>query len=100
LVENTALYDLSVDPQEATNVIDKHPEVVAGLRMAYDKWWSETVPLMVNEDANITAPKINPFKEQYWAQFGGGPDAALLKQMDPSPKEPGDQSDEKPKKKK
>ena len=29
----------------------EHPEVVAELRKAYDQWWSETVPLMVNEDA-------------------------------------------------
>jgi arylsulfatase len=36
---------------------------------------------MVNEDA--IGPKINPFKERYWKQFGGGPDEALLQQMDP-----------------
>ena len=29
-------------------------------------------------------PKINPFKELYWKQFGGGPDAAMLKKMDPA----------------
>jgi hypothetical protein len=26
---------------------------------------------------------VNPFKGLYWRQFGGGPDAALLKAMDP-----------------
>jgi arylsulfatase len=26
---------------------------------------------MVNEDA--VGPKVNPFKERYWKQFGGGP---------------------------
>ena len=31
--------------------IDEHPEVVAELRKAYDQWWEETIPLMVNEDA-------------------------------------------------
>jgi arylsulfatase len=94
LVENKELFDLRVDPGEVTNVIDQHPEVVARLRAEYDKWWSGTVPLLVNEDANKTAPKINPFKEQYWAQFGGEPDAALLKRMDPTPKEANDERNE------
>ena len=29
---------------------------------------------MANEDA--VGPKVNPFKEQYWKQFGGGPAGA------------------------
>lgn len=49
-VNHQELYDISADPYETTNVIDKHPEVVAELRDAYDSWWKETVPLMVNED--------------------------------------------------
>jgi arylsulfatase len=28
-------------------------------------------PGLVNEDAK--GPKVNPFKELYWKQFGGGP---------------------------
>ena len=51
LVNNRELYDISNDPYESTNVIDQHPKVVAELQAAYDKWWEETVPLMVNEDA-------------------------------------------------
>ena len=50
-VNNRELYDISVDPYEATDVSAKHPSVVAGLRKAYDAWWEETLPLMVNEDA-------------------------------------------------
>lgn len=72
LVENQELYDLKNDPGETTNVIDQHPEVVAKLRAAYDKWWDDVQPLLVNEDA--VGPKVNPFKEAYWKQFGGGPD--------------------------
>ena len=49
-VNNRELYDISVDPYEKTNVIDQHPDVVQELRDAYDQWWAETVPLMVNED--------------------------------------------------
>ena len=82
LVNNRELYDLTADPGETTNVIDKHPEVAATLRKAYDQWWQELQPLLVNE--NVIGPKINPMKELYWKQFGGGPDQALLNRMDPT----------------
>ena len=49
LVNNTELYDIKNDPYEKENVIDKHPEAVADIRKAYDAWWADTVPLMVNE---------------------------------------------------
>lgn len=84
LVANKELYDLTSDPGETRNVIDEHPEVVAELRKAYESWWSEVKPLLVNEDA--VGPKINPMKELYWKQFGGGPDQVLLKRMDPAGK--------------
>ena len=84
LVGNSELYDLKADPGETTNVIDDHPEVVAGLRAAYDQWWNDVQPLLVNEDA--VGPKINPLKELYWKQFGGGPDEKLLERMDPQRK--------------
>ena len=45
------MYDIQNDPYEAKNVADQHPDVIAELRDAYDKWWVETVPMMVNEDA-------------------------------------------------
>lgn len=82
LVNNAELYDLQSDPGESKNVIAEHPEVVAKLRSEYDAWWESVRPLQVNE--NVVGPKINPFKELYWKQFGGGPDAELLKKMDPS----------------
>ncbi|MCG8652572.1 MAG: arylsulfatase, partial [Pirellulales bacterium] len=50
-VNNRELYDISKDPYEQTNVADQHPDVVRELRQAYDLWWRETLPLMVNEDA-------------------------------------------------
>lgn len=50
LVNNAELYDITVDPYETTNVIEKHPDVVAAIRRAYDIWWEATLPLMVNED--------------------------------------------------
>lgn len=73
LVNNSELYDLQSDPGQATNVIDAHPDVVALLRAEYEAWWTAMLPGLVNEDA--VGPKVNPYKEWYWRQFGGGPDA-------------------------
>jgi arylsulfatase A-like enzyme len=50
-VNNKELYDISVDPYEKRDVSADHPKVIKKLRKAYDVWWAETVPLMVNEDA-------------------------------------------------
>ncbi|MEP4079428.1 arylsulfatase [Haloferula sp.] len=48
-VNNQALYDISKDPSETSDVSEAHPEVVAELRKSYDKWWESVLPLMVNE---------------------------------------------------
>lgn len=82
LVNNSELYDLKADPGEKTNVIDKHPEVVAKFRNAYDQWWNEVQPLLVNENVS-NIPTINPFQELYYKQFGGSPTPAALKRMKP-----------------
>ncbi|MCA9139687.1 MAG: arylsulfatase, partial [Planctomycetales bacterium] len=50
-VNNKELFDISVDPYESTDVSADHPEVITRLQKAYDQWWTDTVPLMVNEDA-------------------------------------------------
>ena len=76
------LYDVKADIGEQTDVAAQNPDLVKQLDAAYEKWWGLVQPQLVNE--NATGPKINPFKEQYWKQFGGGPDEALLKQMDPA----------------
>jgi arylsulfatase len=73
LVNGQELFDLKTDPGQATDVAAQHPEAVQKLRAAYEKWWAEVQPDLVNEDA--VGPKVNPFKERYWAQFGGGPAA-------------------------
>ena len=97
LVNNTELYDLKADPGEKTNVIAAHPDVVANLRTAYDAWWSDVQPLLVNE--NAVGPRVNPMKELYWKQFGGGPDARLLEKMNPK-ENAAEESDDQPAKKK
>ena len=62
-------------------MIAQHPEEVARLRAFYDGWWADVLPRLENEHA--VAPSMNPFKERYWKQFGGGPDAATLRRMKP-----------------
>jgi len=66
LVNNNELYDIENDPGETTNVIDKYPEVVAKMRKAYDQWWDEVLPAMVNED--VPYAKDNPFRVLYLRQ--------------------------------
>jgi arylsulfatase len=71
LVNNRELYDLKADPAERVNVIDQHPAVVAELRAAYDEWWNDVLPA-AQQHENVVPVKVNPFKELYWKQFGGG----------------------------
>lgn len=66
-VNNTELYDISNDPFEETDVAANHPEVIAELRSAYDKWWEETLPLMVNEDAELSP--VQPQAVRYEKQL-------------------------------
>ena len=82
LVNNDELYDLKADPGEQSNVIARHPEVVAKLRATYDQWWTDVQPLLVNEVVT-NIPTINPFQELYYKQFGGSPTPQALKRMDP-----------------
>jgi arylsulfatase len=63
-------------------VAAEHPEVVKQLAAAYEKWWSDCQPLLVNE--KVIGPKINPFAEMYYQQFGGTPSAEELARMDPN----------------
>lgn len=66
------LFDVKDDPGEQNDIAAKHPEVVKELEAAYDQWWASVQPDLVNE--NAVGPKVNPFKELYWKQFGGGPE--------------------------
>jgi arylsulfatase A-like enzyme len=76
MVGENGLYDMAEDPGQKTNVFDEHPEVVAEMRAAYEKFWSEARPLMVNEDAPMSP--VQPFHVLYNAQVaaGGIPDWA------------------------
>ncbi len=55
------------DPYETTNIIRGHSDVVAEMRAAYDEWWTETLPLMVNE--NVPNSPTKPFFVLYEKQL-------------------------------
>ncbi len=80
------LFDVQAEFGQTTDVAGQHPEVVKQLAAAYDAWWAEAQPLLVNEQ--VIGPKLNPFAELYWEQFGGGPTEADLKRMDPAQPRP------------
>ncbi|MBM3999223.1 MAG: arylsulfatase [Planctomycetes bacterium] len=63
------LYDLANDPGESRSVIDSHPDVARAMIEAYDQWWADVLPCLENE--RVTGPKVNPFKDAYWRQYGG-----------------------------
>lgn len=48
-VNNEELYDITNDPGEKRNVIDQFPEETERLRKAYDLWWAEVRPKMIND---------------------------------------------------
>jgi arylsulfatase len=66
LVNNRELYDIAADPRESQNVIDRHPDAVAAMRQAYDRWWNEVLPRLVNE--NVPLAKENAFALLYREQ--------------------------------
>jgi arylsulfatase len=45
------------DPSQTTNVSEDFPEVVKSMRKAYEEFWEETRPLMVNEDVPMSTTR-------------------------------------------
>ena len=64
------LFDMVTDPGQKTDVADRHPEVVKEMRAAYDRFWQEARPLMVNEEAPMS--KTRPFHVWYNQQMEQG----------------------------
>jgi arylsulfatase A-like enzyme len=46
LVKGNELYDVETDRAQATNVADKHADVVKAMRDYYEGWWSGVAPLL------------------------------------------------------
>ena len=63
LVGKENLYDIEKDPDEMTNVIQENREIAESMLKAYEGWWKEVRPLMVNEGAPLA--KEHPFIVQY-----------------------------------
>jgi len=66
LVGKNELYDIDADPGEQNNVASENPEIVQKMLKAYDAWWDEVRPLMVNEDASLDT--VQPFRVQFEKQ--------------------------------
>lgn len=69
-----ALYDIEADPLQQHNIISEHPEIVAKMKAAYEAFWKQARPLMVNE--NVPMSPTKPYWELYERQMkaGGIPD--------------------------
>lgn len=61
-----ALYDMSKDPGQTTNIIADHPELIEKMGAFYDQWWKDTVPLMINEKAPMSPTR--PYHVDFHAQ--------------------------------
>jgi arylsulfatase len=66
LVENS-LYDMKADPGQTTDVASKFPEIVKSMKEAYEKFWKDTRPLMVNENAPMSPTR--PYHVLYEKQL-------------------------------
>ncbi|GIZ09679.1 arylsulfatase [Flavobacterium sp. UMI-01] len=61
------LYDMENDPEQHIDVTAKHPELVDSMKKAYEKFWDEARPLMINEEVPLAEEK--PFHVDYKAQM-------------------------------
>lgn len=66
LVNGDQLFEISKDPGEKSNVIGQHPEVAAKMLAAYDQWWDEVRPFMINEDVPLA--KERPYHAAFAKQ--------------------------------
>jgi arylsulfatase len=76
------LFEVPKDPGETNDVAALFPDVVRDLEAKHEAWWDSVQGSLVNEIA--VGPRINPFKELFWQQFGGGPSEEDLRRMDPA----------------
>ncbi|HKK17230.1 MAG TPA: arylsulfatase [Opitutales bacterium] len=63
------LADMLADPGETTNLVEQYPEVVQGLKQAYDDWWDSTEPFLVNEGLPKIPSEQQPFPQRYEQQL-------------------------------
>jgi arylsulfatase len=63
---NGALFDLETDPGQTADVATAHPETVQAMTAAFDRFWKEARPLMVNE--TVPPSRVRPFWSAYRKQ--------------------------------
>ena len=66
LVGLDSLYDIANDPGENVNVIKSHQQEADSMLVAYEAWWDEVRPFMVNEDAPLD--REQPFVVEFERQ--------------------------------
>ncbi|QXP65553.1 arylsulfatase [Polaribacter sp. AHE13PA] len=66
-VNNKELYDVMNDPGERKNVASENPDVIENFKQPYDEWWSNSIPLMVNE--NRKRIREQPLHAKYYKQL-------------------------------
>ena len=57
LVGSNHLSDISIDPEQRFNIIDKHPEIAEKLKDGYERWWvkaserfDEEIPIIIGSE--------------------------------------------------
>lgn len=66
LVNGKELYDVDADIGETNNLAKQYPEVVKQMMNAFEKFWDEATPLMINEgrSTKVRKPYVEEFKKQ------------------------------------
>ena len=65
-----ALYDMVKDPGQKENVAERNPKIVMAMRTAYEQFWKDARPLMVNEGVSMSPTR--PFHVWYAEQMKSG----------------------------
>ncbi len=65
LVENE-LFDMQKDPSQNRDIAADHPEIVNEMKDAYEAFWDEVRPLMINDGVPLS--ETHPFHEHYHKQ--------------------------------
>ena len=66
LVGMDALYDVQADPGQEENVIRENPLVAREMSAAFEAWWSEVRPMLVNEEVPLA--EEHPFHVEFARQ--------------------------------
>ena len=68
-VNSRELYNVSKDPSETINLVDKYPKIALKFKKLYDAWWETAVPLMVNENLPSIPIDEHPLAVRYKKQL-------------------------------